>query len=532
LAAKRLVKSRIDPQSRFSYRVQTVSGKTRMRQPVETIVIVGGGTAGWITASLLKARFGSSLGVTVVESDRVPTVGVGEASLPVLRDFLRALRIDEREFLKACDASLKAGLRFANWRTTKPDDVYYHLFFGADENEPLLRLIGTRATAAEEDLWHDLLEQGLINGRDFMIDLTIAGQLIKRNRASRRNGDEPYQSPLGYAYHLDAKLFAEFLRNWSIQRGVVHLVDHVTSVQVQENGDICLVTTENQGEVVGDFFVDCTGFRGVLINEALQEPFEPCRPWLLCDSAVAIQLPHAQIDGEIAAHTCLDALSAGWAWRIPLFSRQGTGYVYSREFLTNEEAERELRSRLGPGADASTAHHLRMRVGKNRRAWVNNCLSVGLAAGFLEALESTSIAFIQRGVAKFLTCFRNRCFEAQDQERYNREMTEDFEECRDFLIIHYCLSEREDSPFWRECRRTEIPDRVKALLEEWRERATCADSLKGKTSAAFFLPCRGTRSFLAGQTGRRSAVPRYPGPNGAGPNRAPALSGCHNGRQA
>ncbi len=474
-----------------------------MNQPVETLVIVGGGTAGWIAAALLKARFGSSLSITLIESDRIGTVGVGEASLPVLRDFLRALRIDESDLLRECDASLKAGLRFANWRTTDPDDFYYHLFYGAEKDEPLLQLIeGLHAgDEVRSRRWHDLLDQGTMDGQGFMTSFTIAGQLSARRKASKRDRDNPYESPLGYAYHLDAKLFAEYLRKWSVQRGVRHLKDHVVRVEVEETGAIRSVVTETQGEIAGDFFVDCSGFRGVLINEALGEPFESYNRWLLCDSAVAIQLPHPQGDGELAAHTRLDALSAGWAWRIPLFSRQGSGYVYSGDFVSREEAEAELRSRLGPGADASQPNHLRMRVGRNRRSWVNNCLSVGLASGFLEALESTSIALIQRGVAKFLGHFRDRRFDAEGRDHYNREMAADFEECRDFLVLHYCLTERDDSPFWQECRRREIPDRVTAVLAEWRQRGSLRRFIEEEGIGRFF-PAVSWYSILLGMAGR------------------------------
>ena len=481
-----------------------------MDQPVENLVIVGGGTAGWIAAALLKARFASSLSITLIESDRIGTIGVGEASLPVLRDFLRALRIDESELLRECDASLKAGLRFANWRTTEADDFYYHLFFGAEKDEPLLQLIeglhaGDETRSAR---WHSLVEQGTIDGQGFMSDYTLAGRLSAQRQAARRDRDGQYESPLGYAYHLDAKLFAEYLRNWSVQRGVRHLKDHVIRVEVEENGTIRSVVTEHQGTVVGDFFVDCSGFRGVLINETLQEPFESYGRWLLCDSAVAIQLPHSQAGGELAAYTRLDALGAGWAWRIPLFSRQGSGYVYSSAFRSREEAEAELRSQLGPGADASKPNHLRMRIGRNRRSWVNNCLSVGLASGFLEALESTSIALIQRGVAKFLHHFRDRRFDAQGRDAYNREMAADFEECRDFLVLHYCLSERDDSPFWQECRRTEIPDRVTAVLAEWRQRRNLRKFVEEEGIGRFF-PAVSWYSILLGMTDRprRSAGP-------------------------
>jgi tryptophan 6-halogenase len=354
-----------------------------------------------------------------------------------------------------------------------------------------------------------------MNGRSFMKDLTLAGGLVAQRKASRRTGDRPYESPLGYAYHLDAKLFAEYLRDWSIQRGVRHLKDHVVRVDAGENGTLRSLVTEKNGLVAGDFFVDCTGFRGLLINETLQEPFDPYGRWLLCDRAVAIQLPYPEGGAEVPAHTRLDALSAGWAWRIPLYTRQGSGYVYSGAFRTSGEAESELRARLGPGADGSPPNHLKMRIGKNRRTWVNNCLSVGLAAGFLEALESTSIAFIQRGIAKFLTCFRDRRYDAQDRERYNREMTEDFEECRDFLVLHYCLSEREDSPFWRECRRAERPGRVDALLAEWRERGSLRKFIEGEGVGRFF-PAVSWYSILLGMTAS---------PNGNGNGKAGAELG-------
>jgi flavin-dependent dehydrogenase len=479
-----------------------------VKQPVETLVVVGGGTAGWMAAALIKARFGASLSVTVVESDRINTVGVGEATLPVLPELLRVLRIDEQEMLQRCDASLKAGLKFVNWRTAAPDDAYYHLFFGDPADEPFLQLIDRLHESRESggELWRGLIRRGLLDGRSFMENLTIGAGLIAQNKASKRDGDEPYQSPLGYSYHLDAKLFAEFLRDWSVRRGVRHLKDHVSRVEVGEDGNLRSVVTEKNGVVAGDFFVDCSGFRGLLINETLQEPFDPYARWLLNDRAVAFQVPYGQEEGTLPACTTLDALTAGWLWKIPLFTRVGAGYVYSSAFRTSDEAESEARAHLGPVADGCPANHIKMRIGKNRRTWVNNCLSVGLAAGFLEALESTSIALIQRGVAKFLACFRDRCYDDQDRDRYNRVMTEDFEECRDFLNIHYCLSEREDSPFWQEARRTERPDRVDAVLEEWRELGSLRTFIEGEGVGRFF-PAVSWYSILLGMT----ASPNGPG---------------------
>jgi tryptophan halogenase len=477
------------------------SGKSTL-QPLKTLVIVGGGTAGWIAAALIKASFGSSLSVTVVESDRVATVGVGEASLPALRSLLRALRIDEVSLFRECDASLKAGIQFVGWRNAQPNDVYYHPFFGTDESGALLKLIYTLQArpGTEESLWHNLAALGLLDSRDFMTSWTLAGQLIEAKRASRRSCDAAYTSPLGYGYHVNAKLFAEFLSGWCLQRGVRHIRDHVVSVQVEENGDIGSLLTEKHGVIAADFFVDCSGFRGLLINETLGEPFDAYRPWLLCDSAVAIQVPYERSDGPLPSCTRVKALTAGWAWKLPLFSRQGTGYVYSRELVSRDQAEAELRARLGPGSLPCTANHLQMRVGKHRRTWVNNCLSVGLAAGFLEALESTSIALIQRGVAKFLTCFRGGRFEEHDRDRYNRLMTEVFEECRDFIVLHYCLNQRVDTPFWHEARRTQIPARIEALLEEWRTRGNAHTFFKAHGTDPLFPPIS-WYSILFGMTG-------------------------------
>lgn len=484
-----------------------------MKLPVETLVVVGGGTAGWMTAALLKARFGGALSITVVESDRINTVGVGEATLPVLPGLMRVLRIDEQEMLLACDATLKAGLKFVGWRTAAPDDYYYHLFFGDEPAEPFLQLI-TRLHESREagaDLWRGLIRRGLLDARGFMESHTIGAALIAQDKASKRDGDGPYQSPLGYSYQLDAKLFAEFLRDWSVRRGVRHLKDHVNRVEAGENGDILSVVTEKNGAVAGDFFVDCSGFRGLLINETLQEPFDPYARWLLNDRAVAFQVPYEEEEGALSPCTTLDALSSGWLWRIPLYTRVGAGYVYSSAFRTSEEAESEARAHLGPMADGCPANHIKMRIGKNRRTWVNNCLSVGLAAGFLEALESTSIALIQRGVAKFLACFRDRCYDAQDRDRYNREMTQDFEECRDFLNIHYCLSEREDSPYWQEVRRMERPDRAEAVLEEWRELGSLRTFIEGEGVGRFF-PAVSWYSILLGMTVSPDGTGEAPGP--------------------
>jgi tryptophan halogenase len=280
-----------------------------------------------------------------------------------------------------------------------------------------------------------------------------------------------------YAYQFDASLLAEYLKGYGTARGVRQIVDEVNEVQRKEDGSIDCVVTQRHGAVRGDLFVDCTGFRGLLINQALGEPFVSFSDSLLCDSAIAMQVPRdIEADG-INPYTTATALSAGWVWDIPLYGRSGTGYVYSSAFLDPAEAEEEFRRHLGPPAEGLRANHIKMRIGRCRSSWVKNCVAIGLSSGFVEPLESTGIFFIQHGIEELVNHFPGDGIDEEMVRSYNRTIAEAIDGIRDFLILHYCTTERMDTAFWRATKRVSVSPELKERLETWKHRLPNAKNI-------------------------------------------------------
>jgi tryptophan halogenase len=444
-----------------------------------------------MSAALLSRAWGDAdaPAITVIESPQVERVGVGESSIPALPRLLRALGIDEADWLKRCQATFKSTLHFVGWGTDPRQD-YYHPLFCWGEDDPAL--------------FHDWLRASRHEGLGEPFDSCFQGVHLSRlRRAPRSEADPPYQSAVQYAYHLDAALFAEYLKEWSCRRGVRLLADHVTEIGLATDGGIGHLTTKENGRLSAEFYVDCTGFRGLLINGALGEPFVSYSDYLLNDSAIAISTFNDQPGRRTPCETKATAMDAGWEWDIPLQHRHGTGYVYSSNHLTREAAERELRAHLGD-VRQSDARHIKMRVGRTRRAWVRNCLSVGLSTGFIEPLESTSIFCIQYGLAQFLLCLKQHEDETAQRDAYNESMRLVFEGIRDFVFVHFHLAEREDTPFWRDYRNNRRPDRLEAILSGWERGEDIEGLLAEHPVAALVKPC----SWYCILVGNR----RLPGP--------------------
>jgi tryptophan halogenase len=403
----------------------------------QRVLIVGGGTAGWVTASFLR-RSAPDVEITLVESAAIGIIGVGEATLQGLRQMLRYVGIDEAEFVTACDASFKLGIRFSGWN---PDRDFWHPF-GAVTGPSVLVNDWIRGAARGSEVPIDVaLDQGLAR-------IAYAGL------APQAEGRAPYTGDLRtYAYHLDAARLADLLKRHAIGNGVRHVLDDVTDVDVTPGGWISEVRTAGHGALSADLFFDCTGFRGRLINEALGEPFEPFSQHLWCDRAVALNLPTAAADGaSLPPYTRSTTRSAGWIWEIPLFSRSGNGYVYSSAYQSPEDAEAELRAHLGVG-DEIPARHLRMRVGKSRRVWVGNCIAVGLSGGFIEPLESTGIGFIQDIGEFFVYLSPDLSWDDELAAKMNAYIDGEYDFTRDFVACHYLTAGRDDTPFWRDLHR-------------------------------------------------------------------------------
>jgi tryptophan 7-halogenase len=422
---------------------------------IDSIVIVGGGTAGWMAAAAL-ANFSRRRprSITLIESSDVGTVGVGEATLPTLRNFNGSLGLDEIDFLKKTQATFKLGIEFVNWH--RRGEKFFHPFAP----------YGVRFNSAS--FHHAWLRSRLAGDPTPLGDYSLPAAMSALGRFA-----QPVRQPLhafanfAYAYHFDAGLYARYLRDYAVALGVNHVDRRIIDVALKsDDGAIDAVVLESGERIAAQLFVDCSGFRGLLIEGALKTGYEEWSQWLPCDRAVAMPSENA---GEPLPYTRATALEAGWQWRIPLQHRQGNGYVYCSRFLSDDAAVATLRARL-EGAPLAEPNPLRFTTGRRRLFWNRNCVSLGLASGFIEPLESTSIALIQSGIAKLLTFFPDRGFSRVDTDEANRLMQEEYERIRDFIILHYKGTARDDAPLWRECRDMPIPDTLSRKIDLFRSR--------------------------------------------------------------
>jgi tryptophan halogenase len=437
---------------------------------INKVVIVGGGTSGWMTAAYLRAAFGDTLSVTLVESKNVPSIGVGEATFSTVRHFFDYLGLDEQEWMPACNATYKLAIRFENWRS--PGHHFYHPFertrvvdgFPITDwwlhNNPTARfdkdcfLIASLCDARRSPRYMDnsLFEQDFIEGQE--------GQ---PNRSTLAEQDTQFP----YAYHFDATLLARYLTKYGTDRGVRHVLDDVVDVHLDERGWIESVQTKEHGDLDGDLFIDCTGFRGLLLGKALGTPFMSYQDSLPNDSAVALRVPVDMAERGIRPCTTATAQDAGWIWTIPLFGRLGTGYVYASDYCTPDEAERTLREFVGPEAVGLEANHIRMRIGRSERSWVNNCVAIGLSSGFVEPLESTGIFFIQNAIEQLVKHFPAQDWDERIRDAYNAQVANVQDGVREFLVLHYYAAARQDNQYWRDARTRPMPDQLTDRLDRW-----------------------------------------------------------------
>ena len=432
-----------------------------MTKRVEKIVIVGGGTAGWLTAGIIAARHQSRMkggfSVTLVESPTVNIIGVGEGTWPTLRSTLQKMGISETEFFRHCDSAFKQGAKFARWTTGAADDAYYH---------PLMLPQGF----AQVNLVPHWLEVGQAD-QTFCDAVCSQGGLCDDGLAPKMITTPEYQGVANYAYHLDAAKFAPFLRDHcTMKLGVRHVLADVTEVEQDEKGDITAVLTREAGRIEGDLFVDCTGFSALLIGKTLGVGFKDCSDVLFCDTALAVQVPYETPDDPIASHTLSTALSAGWVWDIGLTSRRGLGYVYSSRHSSDEAAHDELMRYVGPRGKDLSVRKIPIRSGHRETFWKNNCVAVGLAAGFLEPLEASEIVLIELS-AKLISEQMPANRDVMDivAGRFNEVTDYRWGRIIDFLKMHYILTQRTDSAFWRDnMDPATIPERLSRLLTLWK----------------------------------------------------------------
>lgn len=431
---------------------------------IGSVVIVGGGTAGWMTAAYLRTALDERTNITLIESDNVPTIGVGEATFSTVRHFFSYLGLEEEQWMPECAASYKLAIRFEDWR--EPGHHFYHPF------ERLETVAG-----------FSLLEWWLSAGRpedSFDRSCFLTPWLCEAQRSPRYlDGDlfahgvddlgrkstlSDQRAQFPYAYHFDAAQLARFLAKVGVERGVKHVTDDVVRVGQNERGWISHVTTREHGDIAGDLFIDCTGFRGLLINKTLNERFQSFSDVLPNDRAVALRVPRDGQRHGMRPYTTATAMEAGWIWNIPLFGRDGVGYVYSEEFCSEEEAERTLRAFAAPDRDDLQANHIRMRIGRNERSWVANCVAIGLSSAFVEPLESTGIFFIQHAVEQLVRHFPDVRWDPRLAEAYNTRIAHAVDGIKEFLILHYRAAARNDTPYWKQSKIRDIPESLEEKL--------------------------------------------------------------------
>lgn len=425
---------------------------------IQKVTILGGGTAGWMTAAALSFKL-PNLSVTLIESDAIGTVGVGEATLPHIRYFNNTIGIDEAEFMRETRATFKLGIEFVDWGQI--GQSYIHPFgeFGHD--------IGSLP-------FHHVWNQYRRNGGDAsLFDFSYPVVAARNCRFHHPHTDlRLIEATFGYAYQFDSTLYARYLRRISEARGVKRVEGKVVKVDRNpETGHIAKLHLENGQTQDGELFIDCSGFRGLLIEDTLKSGYQNWSEWLPCNRALAVA---SETEGEIFPYTRATARTAGWQWRIPLQHRTGNGHVYCSDFISDEEAADQLLSNLD-GTPLSDPRPLRFTTGRRNTFWQDNVVAIGLSAGFLEPLESTSIHLIQEGITALVELFPDRHFSKLDQDEYNARMGLNFERVRDFLLLHYVATDRDDSEMWRHFRALKLPDSLQEKIDAWESRGIVPD---------------------------------------------------------
>lgn len=421
---------------------------------VKKIVIAGGGSSGWMTASYLSKNL-KGVDITLIESSDIPTIGVGESTIPPIVDFMEGLGLKEEDWMPKCNATIKSAICFKDFYK-KGDPRFWFPFTGIEvfEGRPINRY------------WlHEYFNNPDYSQRHTFYDYCYMTPAICEGGSTIK----ALPRAMEYAYHVDSGLLGGVLKDFSKEHGVVHIVDNITKANLDDNsGAIKSLSRENGEDVEGDLFIDCTGFGSYLMDKVMKEPFEDYYDCLFNDRAVAIRIKYKDKHKEMSSFTECTAVSSGWIWRVPLYDRMGTGYVYSSNYKTEDEAEQELRQHLGEDRTKDIdALHLKIRVGKHKRSWVKNCVAIGLSGGFVEPLESTGLQIVQGQVDLLMQILRRENdYSSADVKTYNDSVTRLYEIIRDFLVCHYALTSREDTPYWKDVKyNTIISDTLSEKLQ-------------------------------------------------------------------
>jgi tryptophan halogenase len=424
-----------------------MQNRDQARDRVRRVVIAGGGTAGWMVAAGLSKTLGKLLDIRLVESDEIGTVGVGEATIPTLVLFHRLLGINEQEFMAATQGTFKLGIGFENWRDRGENYVHSFGMTGKDH-----------WTAGFQHFW--------LKGRDRKLASDYGDYCLELRASLEGRFAHLPRGGMNYAFHIDAGLYAKFLRKFAEGFGVKRVEGKIVDVKLDEtSGDIASIKLDSGDVLEGDLFIDCTGFRGLLIGNALHVGYEDWSHHLFCDSAVALQTESV---GPAIPYTRSIAREAGWQWRIPLQHRIGNGMVYCSRYLADDAAKQGLLANV-EGKVLTEPRVIKFRPGQRRQTWKRNCIAIGLSSGFIEPLESTSIHLIQRGIMHLLQMFPRDGIRQSDVDEYNRQTNHEIEHIRDFIVLHYHVTRRQDTPFWRACRAMDIPDSLRHRIALFRE---------------------------------------------------------------
>lgn len=419
-------------------------------EPIREVVIVGGGTAGWMTAAAFSKLLGKHCRVRLIESDEIATIGVGEATIPAIKVFNKALELDEDEFLKASQGTFKLGIEFVNWG--KVGDSYIHGFGGIGRD---------LGPVSCHHYW--LKMKGLGEAPDlshYSIN-TVAPKHSKYMRSVAEMADSPL-GEISNAFHFDAGLYAKFLRSYSESRGVSRTEGKIVQTVLRaSDGFIEALVLASGEKIQGDFFIDCSGTRALMIGQALGVPYDDWSHWLPCDRAIAVPCESVT---PLVPYTRSTAHSAGWQWRIPLQHRIGNGHVYSSRFMSQDEATSILLNNLD-GQQLAEPRYIPFTPGRRRETWRKNCVAIGLSSGFFEPIESTNIHLIQTAIQRVISLFPDASFCQADIDEYNKQTQFEYERIRDFIVLHYKATQRNDSPFWNHCRTMQIPETLRHKIE-------------------------------------------------------------------
>ena len=440
----------------------------------QRFVILGGGTAGWITANALVDAWGKKgAEITLVESPDIGTVGVGEGSTPRLKIFFDDIGVAESDWMPKCNATYKNGISFVNWSTRPGFDRYFHPFASTlDQHTKTAFYFNTHARRHGVDV-HAHPDRFFVAAK------------LSENRQGPKP-DENFPFVVDYGYHFDAGLVGEFLKDRAVGRGVTHRQERVVDVHVSPRGDIASLLTDGDESIEADFFIDCSGFRGTLIQKMLQVPFISFAENLFNDSAVVLP---AEQQATIGSQTVSTALRYGWAWEIPLTQRIGNGYVYSSSFCSEDEAETELRGHLGLLDSDVEARHLKMKVGRVDRHWERNCLAVGLSQGFIEPLEATALNLVCNTVYDFIATVDKNGVAGAGRDEFNARVNDSFEMVRDYIVAHYILNTRDDTDYWRQnAANRNVPARLQQILEIWKSGQSLSQEMERQQVRSTYTP--------------------------------------------